>query len=129
MQVILKSDRYNTIGTARREYPLNTPIEMDAEELKQVREALKDVPNLQIMERPAAFSKEDMDRVASIIAGLKGKHVEAQEELLQKGFEELPAHLRQELKVQAVTSLSVAPDVKRNVDRLLETATIWDRVS
>lgn len=127
MQIILKSDRYNVIGTSQRSYPLNQAVEVDSTELARLREDLKDVPGLQILERESKISPDDLARVDAVLLGLIGRDPEAQESLLLKSFEEFDSKLRQELKLRVLISSELPNDLKRKSDSLLASVELWDK--
>jgi hypothetical protein len=127
MQVIFKSDSLLQIGTSDRIYPCNEVLEISEPQLTKLRQDLKDVPRLEILERKSPFSDDEIARIDAVISSMVGKMPEAQEHLLRQGFEEFSPVLRQELKQRVLIAFNLPDSLKRECDRILESVAIWDR--
>jgi hypothetical protein len=126
MQIVIRTDRYLQISTSQKLYPVNVPLEVGDEELAQLREGLKDTPDLEILERQSKFSSAENAEIEATISSMIGQELDFQKQLLQQAFERFSSPLRQELRLRVLQSL-LPEDLKRSLDRILADVEVWDR--
>lgn len=126
MQIILRCHRYPFLGTYRRQYPTNAPLNVSDAELAELRTALKNNPDFEILERQSKLPAEDLEKIDAVVDQMIHREPEAQEKILLTAFTEFSPEMRSELKVRLMIDVMIPDALKRSIARILDEATMWE---
>jgi hypothetical protein len=87
--VMIKSQRYPGLGTSKRSYPANIPLNISAEELTYLRNSFEKLQDLEILEKPevpgeAAPNVEAAALAIESLAGQPSNQLAALDECLRQ---------------------------------------------